>query len=147
MLIEAVKRAIHAKTKDADWLWAFRHAPLLPLNNQRYLPKKRDSKPRVADRIAAMSCAGHAAGHGRPHHDVMPPNLSRARLRKQYRNSGPSRDVLLNRRLLDATETYGTDRKLGNRLEKPVNPRIAINKLSRAEFEALLRSAWHNRVL
>jgi hypothetical protein len=77
----------------------------------------------------------------------MPPNLSRSRLRKQYRNSGLSRDVLLNRRLLDATETYGTDRKLGNRFEKPVNPRIAINTLSRAEFEALLGSAWHNRVL
>jgi len=55
-----------------------------------------------------------------------PTKLDRARLRKQYRNGELSRDVLLNRRLLDATETYGTDRKLGNRFEKPVNPRIAI---------------------
>lgn len=120
------QRAIHAKITDADRLWAFRYVPLLPLNNQRYLPKKRDSRPRVADRIAAMSCAGHAASHDRLHHDVIPPNLGRARLRKQYRNGGLSRDVLLNRRLLDATETYGTDTKLGNRFEKPVNPRRAI---------------------
>ncbi len=141
------QRAIHAKIRTRIGSWEFRYVPLLPLNNQRYLPKKRDSRPLVADRIAAMSCAGHAASHDRLHPDIMPPNLRCARLCKQYTGSGLSRDVLLNRRLLDATENYGNRQKAGESVRKADQSQNSNNTLSRAESEALLGSACHNRVL
>ncbi len=84
------QRAILAKKADADRLWAFRYVPLLPPKNQRFLPKKRESRPRLADGTAAMSCARHAASHNRFHHNVLPTNWDKVRLRRQYRNGHAS---------------------------------------------------------